>query len=276
MILTYNHLDLKRRLGLLSSCLVLLLGCSSLGSDDELILNEFTSDFVSADLWLENSHDLIRQKSSREVGGIFYSQVPGTDLSIQIFLDRDDEISLVNVPLTTSLSKTLYFDYGRLAFSETKFNDETQLMSAYADGRAYAHALPDGSTPATGQLTSALLDQNTIRSIVSIAKSYSLKEKNAAHSARITENETSILDSVSMHKDFTAVMNVRKGEKINLDLISAAPHVYFTISPSIGTDMEHKTWSGPATFTGDLEIRVFVAEDIRDGSFQLAVKHSTP
>jgi len=262
-------------MGLLSSCLVLMLACSSLGSNDDLILNEFTSDFVSADLWLENSQDLIRQKNSDEIGGIFYSQIPSTDLNIQIFLDRDNEVSLVNVPLTSSLSKTLYFDYGRLAFSETKFNDETQLMSAYADGRAYAHALPDGSTPPAGQLTSAVLDHNTIHSIISIANSYSLKEKKAVHNARITAHETSIHDSVSMHKDFTAVMNVRKGENINLDLSSDAPHVYFTISPSIGSDMEHKSWSGPATFTGDLEIRVFVAEDIRDGSFKLAVKHST-
>ena len=275
MIIAYNHIDSKRRFGIVSSCLVLLLACSSLGSEDELTLNEFTSDFVSADLWLENSRELILQKNTQAIGNTFYSEIPSDDLSVQIFLDLDNEVSQVNVPLTSSLSKTLYFDYGRLAFSETKFDGETQLMSAYADGRAYAHALPDGSTPEAGQLTSGVLNQSTIRSIISIAKNYSLKEKNATHNTRITENEMSILDSVSVQKDFIAVMNVRQGEKMNVNLISNAPHVYFTISPSNGSDMEYKSWSGPAIFTGDVEIRVFVAEDIRDGSFRLDVKHST-
>jgi hypothetical protein len=275
LIIAYNHIDSKRRFGIVSSCLVLLLACSSLGSEDELTLNEFTSDFVSADLWLENSRELILQKNTQAIGNTFYSEIPSDDLSVQIFLDLDNEVSQVNVPLTSSLSKTLYFDYGRLAFSETKFDGETQLMSAYADGRAYAHALPDGSTPEAGQLTSGVLNQSTIRSIISIAKNYSLKEKNATHNTRITENEMSILDSVSVQKDFTAVMNVRQGEKMNVNLISNAPHVYFTISPSNGSDMEYKSWSGPAIFTGDVEIRVFVAEDIRDGSFRLDVKHST-
>lgn len=271
MIFATNYIDFKRRLGLVSSSLVLLLACSSLGSDDDLTLNEFTSDFVSADLWLENSRELVNQKNSQKAGSSFYAEIPSDDLNFQVVLDQENEISQVNVPLTSSLSKTLYFEYGRLAFSETKFDGETQLMSAYADGRAYAHALPDGSTPTPGQLTSSVLDDNTIQSIISLANSYSYKEKRATHDTRIIENEISLLDSVSIDQDFTAVMNVRQGEKININLKSDAPHVYFTISPNSGSDMEYKTWRGLATFTGDLEIRVFAAEDIRDGSFKLDV-----
>ncbi|HKL40850.1 MAG TPA: hypothetical protein VJ894_09225 [Cryomorphaceae bacterium] len=272
MVAAYNYSVGKKRFGLLSSCLVVLLACSSLGSDDDPVANEFTSDFVSADLWLDNSRDLILQKNSEKVNHTLHAELPKDDLSFQIVLDQKNDVSQVNVRLTSSLSKILYFDYGRLAFSETKFDGETQLMTAYADGRAYAHALPDGGEPSAGQLTSALLNQQSIHSIISLAKGYSLKEKKATHNIRITENKMVLLDSVSIDKDFTAVVNVKQGEKMKINLTSNAPHIYFTLSPSIGSDMEYKFWAGPATFTGDLEIRVFAAEDIRDGSFKFDIE----
>jgi hypothetical protein len=262
----------KKKFGLMSSCLVLLLACSSLGSNDDLVPNEFTSDFVSADLWLENSRELIATKSAKIDRNIFYADLPSDDLKIEIILDGENEVSKVNVPITPSLSKTLYFDYGRLAFSETKLDGENYLISAYADGRAYAHALPDGSTPSLGLINSVGLTENTIRSISTLAQRYSLKEKNAIHDIRISAKDVSIPESVSLEKDFTAVMNVKQGEKISISLSSDEPHVYFTISPSFGSDMEHKSWSGPATFTGDISIRVFAAEDLRSGSFTLDVK----
>lgn len=272
MVAAYNYSVGKKRFGLLSSCLVVLLACSSLGSDDDPVANEFTSDFVSADLWLNNSRDLILQKNSEKVNHTLHAELPKDDLSFQIVLDQKNDVSQVNVRLTSSLSKTLYFDYGRLAFSETKFDGETQLMTAYADGRAYAHALTDGGEPSTEQLSGAVFNQNTIHSIISLAKGYSLKEKNSMHNIRITENKMVLLDSVSIDQDFTAVVNVKKGEKMEINLTSNAPHVYFTLFPSIGSDMEYKSWNGPTTFTGDLEIRIFVAEDIRNGSFKLDVE----
>ncbi len=256
----------------MSSCLIFLLACSSLGSDDDSVLNEFTSDFVSVDLWLENSRELIKTKNSQVDQSTFYADLPGDDLNIEIILDDENEVSKVNVPLTASLSKTLYFDYGRLSFSETKLDGENYLISAYADGKAYAHALPDGSNASMSMINGMELKEQTLQSIIALAQRYSLKEKQAKHNVRIAEKEVSIQEAVSLEKDFTAVMNVKQGEKIDISLSSKEPHVYFTISPSFGSDMEHKSWSGPATFTGDIEITVFTAEDIRDGSFALDVK----
>ena len=256
----------------MSSCLVVLLACSSLGSDDDLILNELTSDFVSSDLWIENSRELIFQINSEIDRSTYFAELPGENLSIEIVLNQNNEVSKVNVPLTPSLSKTLYFDFGRLSFAQTEMDGVNYLLSAYADSKVYAHALPDGSTPSAAQIKLAELKEHTLQSIISLAQVYSRKEKKASHNIRITEREVSVNESVELQKDFTAVMNVKQGEKIEINLSSAEPHIYFTLSPSIGSDMEHRYWRGPATFTGDIEIRVFTAEDIKDVHFKLDVK----
>ncbi|MFT6996581.1 MAG: hypothetical protein ACJAQ4_000322 [Cryomorphaceae bacterium] len=258
----------------MSLCLFFLIACSSLGFDEDPISNDFTSTFVPADLWIENSRELILRKNSPSDQSTLtlYVELPSDDLRIEVILDETNELSKVNVPLTSSLSKTLYFDYGRLAFSETKLDGENQVISAYADSRVYAHALPDGGTPSSNQIKSAELTDRTIHSIIALAQGCSRKEKNATHNVRITEKDISIQDMVALEKDFTAVMNVKQGENIDISLSCDEPHVYFTISPSIGSDMEHRFWKGPATFTGDLKITVFTAEDIIDGSFKLDVK----
>lgn len=263
---------MKKRFGIMSSCLVFLLACSSLGSDDEAISKEFTSTFVPSELWIENSRELILRLNAQIDQSTFYAELPANDLRIEVILNETNEVSKVNIPLTSSLSRTLYFDYGRLSFSETKLDGEIHLISAYADSRVYAHALPDGATPSPSQIKSAELNNDIIYSIISLSERFSLEEKNATHDVRITEKDVSILESVALEKDFTAVMNVKRGEKIDISLFCAEPHVYFTISPSIGSDMEYKLWKGSAKFTGDLKIRVFTAEVINNGSFKLDVK----
>ena len=116
------------------------------------------------------------------------------------------------------------------------------------------------------------LDKQMLESIISLAVSFSSREKRATHNFRISDRETLIADTVNLGMDFIAKMNVQKGEEIDIRLLSNEPHIYFTLTPGVGSNMEHKFWNGPAPFNGDVQIRVFAAEDIDDGRFRLSVK----
>lgn len=255
-----------------STCLIMLLACSSLGSEEDVILNELTSEYVPAELWLENGRQLISQKESSSNQRTFFAELSQSDSQIEITLDANNEVTKVSVPLKTGMTKILYFDYDRLCFSKTVEDGSETLFSAYADSRAYAHSLANGEEPTAARIREISLDKQMLESIISLAVSFSSREKRATHNFRISDRETLIADTVNLGMDFIAKMNVQKGEEIDIRLLSNEPHIYFTLTPGVGSNMEHKFWNGPAPFNGDVQIRVFAAEDIDDGRFRLSVK----
>jgi hypothetical protein len=268
----YQYSYKKRRMSMVSTCLIFLLACSSLGSEDDSAIPQFTSDYVPAELWLENGKQLISQKEAGANQSVIFAELSDDAVEIEITLDSEKEVSKVVTPLKNGLIKNLYFDYGRLCFSQVIEESGETIVSAYVDSRPYAHAMADGSEPIPARIRDITLKEETLSSIVSLALSLSNREKKATNEVRIIENERLITDTVDVENDFIATMNMQKGKKVDIQLISDEPHIYFTLAPGIGSDMEYKSWSGAASFTGDMEIRVFAAEDIEDGRFRLSVK----
>lgn len=191
---------------------------------------------------------------------------------LKITLDNNNEIHRVVQESAFGIERTYYFEKGKPAFSKVNLSAQLSVISAYADKKPYAHALEDGSVPEDGMIDAAMLSPNALSELIRIAEEFSLKEKTAAYDRRIDGFTNGISDSLRKDNEFLALINVIKGERLRIDLVSGEPHVYFTVSPNNGSDMEHKFWQGEAPITGDLAIRVFAAEVIKNGAFSLKVE----
>jgi hypothetical protein len=272
VVLTYGHSQKRQWVALTLLSFVLLWACTALESEEEANIMDPAPSYVSADLWLDNAKNLISQLERTPASKVFMAEMSGERGILEITLNNDNEVLHVLLEGPTGTQKRFFFERGRLAFSEVQLSSEISVVSAYADQKPYAHAFPDGSHPEDWLVESMGLYPGTLSELTRIAKEYSRKEKNADYDHRIQGLTASITDSLNADSEFLAILNVIKGERIRIDLSSSEPHVYFTISPNNGSDMEHTFWQGEAPITGDMAIRVFAAEMIRNGAFSLTIE----
>ncbi len=254
--------------------LVLLWACTEVATIEDESVVTYDSGFVSSDLWIDNAR-IAMDRSLQLNGKSLYAQLPQSGQTLEIVLDVDNEINrVVLMSESSSLEQIFFFEQNRIAFAQSRLAGKSVILSAFADNKAYAHAYSNGTDPESSTIRDLELNGIKISGILSTAITYSTKEKTADYDYRITKSRSDITDTLISKIGYTAIVNVKKDEKIRIDLVSGEPHVYFTLSPNAGSNMEHKFWRGTASFTGDLLIRVFSAEEIRNGAFKLVVERS--
>ena len=250
---------------------LLLWACSSIDAEEELTPTPISTSYVSSDLWLDHARSLIAEISNTDNQKVFFAEMPDNQSVLEISLDEKNRLTRVLQNDLLNREKEFYFEKGRLAFSKIKLSDGYSILSAYADQIPYAHCYSDGGEPDQNLVRTLGLKNYEISAITRLAKEYALKEINHSYNIRIEGDQAKIVEKLNEENEFKVIMNVRKDERLKIQLASKARHVYFMLSPNNGSDMEHKFWRGPSPITGDITIRVFAAEEVSDKAFELLV-----
>lgn len=222
------------------------------------------------EMWISDAENWLNLDVKTKTQYTLYAPIFDTKREVEMHFDSDRHLFLIRILNDQGYRHDLYCEEGRVAFSEhyDQKNDAEWLM-AYANGKVYAAARKSnekwkGVLPGEVHLRPQLIDSALKSGII-------YQNKEAAHPVptRILEVQSEIAGQFKDEISIPFVLNVRKGDHINIRLDDKSENAYFTIDSGKGSNMEHQRWKGIADKTGDLAITVFSVEPKRDRKFTL-------
>lgn len=258
---------------------MLLAACShSDNADFESEIAADSTDVMPKELWIADAEnwtksDLPQKKEEYTL----YATLPDSDQEIEMHFDADRrlfQIVLLNDPMFT---QNLYCEDGRIVFSNHTYKlDGSQWMAAYANGKAYASAQKTATDWKSCRMAETPIDFASVYNALKATRDFQKKELNHAYHSRFLDNQDKITATFNEEISFSFSLNVRKGDKIHIDLSDDSKDVYFIVEPNNGSNMEHSSWDGIAEKTGDMSIIVYAVNAAPGTQFTLKAEATSP
>jgi hypothetical protein len=229
------------------------------------------------DYWISDAIDLMNKHEQRKAERILMAQsLPPSDqvVVVEMFKNAFKEIYKATLNESNNQLHTYYFDDGLLAYStlvvQTPAEPQKWLV-AYAQQMPYNAALmlADGRFLPV-PLKATPLKTIYIKEIVNLVKKHELLEQSPSW-LRINTSDTLLLGEISENQQFHYSLNAIKGERIKVSLTAEEPHLFFTLKPVTGADMEHRDYEFLAAHTGDIVITVFSLRGADKQPFKLHI-----
>lgn len=225
---------------------------------------------IPEDIWIPDAENRLNIDIAKLTNYILYASLFDTKREVEMHFDSNRRLFLIRILNDLGYRHDLFFEEGRLAFSEHyDIDNNTEWIMAYANGKVYAAALKanekwKGILPEEVHLRPQLID-----SALSVGITYQNKEETSSLPGRILENRSEIASVFKHQSSIPFVLNVRKGDHISIHLEDASKNSYFTIDFGNKSQIEHQQWNGITDITGDITINVFSANPEVDRKFTL-------
>lgn len=229
-------------------------------------------------VWITDAENYLNNTENRDSTYHLFSELNNTDNDeIRMTFGPRKKLYSVDILGDANLSHQLFFENGKIIFSYHKDKSaDIEWLVAYANEKPYAAAAKNKTDWKAVNPLEIPINGRIIQLAQKQAKQYENKELRHNYSYRIKENPETINGKFNSSFSLSYAMNVRKGESIHLSLESTNNTIYFIVEPNNGSNMEHRDWSGVATFTGDLNITVFSVDTEKNQSFSLKARGVNP
>ncbi len=213
-------------------------------------------------LWLKDALDYVQLANSQPESLHLKAQVAQNGITASIFFNNDTEVFKLTVKDSLQSEHNYFFLEGLLSYSTHHLSDKiaASWLVAYAQNKPYAACSNyDSDTERiNANYTQAPINMSEVHEVVRLVELLEHRENSHAYDKRIDGKREYIKDELSQEdNEKIYVVNTAKGEKLRVSLSSVSPYLFFNILPNNGINMEHKSWEGSATITGDLIIKVF-------------------
>lgn len=225
------------------------------------------------DLWIADAVNWTDLDLKKREEYRLYSTFANTGKEIEMHFDPDRKLFLIKLLSDPNLEQNLFCEEGRIVFSNhSSLNDSAQWMAAYANGKAYAAAQKTSGDWKSLGISEVPIDFNAINAALKTADSYQQKERKHAYQGRFLDNLEKITATFNTEISLSFSLNVRKGDRVQIDLTDDSKDVYFIVEPNNGSNMEHRSWDGIAEKTGDMSIIVYSVDAEPGKEFTLKAK----
>ncbi len=248
-------------------------GCGYTSAEGD---SEASSVYLPKDMWTPNALEVILASDTQKEWLKLYGEIQEQNAHTILYFNDKKEIYKILIEDGSQYIHHYYFQDGLLSFSghlDKKQEDPRNWLIAYAQNKPY--------TAATGifqneiqeaDLAHIPIDGQTINNLISYSKRIEKIEKSESLSQRLLASKEIRKDILEGDADKMFSRNVRKGEELRIKLDAKNPHLFFTISPNNGSNMEYRYWEGRMKQTGDIRITVFSSEEIKIEEFTLTVE----
>ena len=228
------------------------------------------------DLWIADAENWTTLDLQKKEDYMLYSTYSNSDKEIEMHFDPEKRLFLVRLLSDPKYTQNLFCEEGRIVFSNhTSKNDSSQWMAAYANGKAYAAAEKTSGEWRSRGIEEVPIDFAAVNAALKTAANYQHKELKQSYHSRFLDNQERITAAFNSEISLSFSLNVRKGDKVNIDLSDDSKDVYFIVEPNNGSNMEHSSWNGTAEKTGDMSIVVYSVNAEPGKKFTLKAK-ATP
>lgn len=252
-------------------------GCNPLTTSDFESDNQSDSSAVMPkDLWIADAENYTELDLNKKDEYKLYSTYSNSNQEIEMHFDPEKRLFLVRLLNDPKVNQNLFCEEGRIVFSNhTNQMDSSQWMAAYANGKVYATAQKASGDWKSRGIEEAPIDFNAVNAALKTAAQYQRKELKQPYHSRFFDNQEKITAAFNTEISLSFSLNVRKGDKVNIDLTDDSKDVYFIVEPNNGSNMEHSSWDGIAEKTGDMSIIVYSVNAEPGKRFTLKAK-ATP
>jgi hypothetical protein len=232
---------------------------------------------IPEEIWLSDALEHTRHSDESKEYMALRAELRSQPGEVRLYFDDELEVYKAHLTDSLQLEHDYYFIEGSLSYSVHKRPDATGSMwvMAWAVNKPYAAAtLHSGGEWVSCDPTEAPSRTGQAVELVRLVEVLEQREHSRYYDKRIEGMGAMIADMLpGQIGQRTYAINTRKGETWRIKLQSDEPHVYFTLTPNNGSDMEWKTWEGKASITGDLVVRVFsLKKSNADQPFQLRIE----
>lgn len=238
---------------------VLAAGCNQFpNSEFESDSEAHTAAVMPKDLWISDAQNWSELDLQKKEDYKLYSTYSNSDKEIEMHFDPEKRLFLVRLLNDPTYTQNLFCEEGRIVFSNhINQSDSSQWMAAYANGKAYAAAEKTGNEWNSRGIEEVPIDFLAVNAALLTAADYQHKELKQGSHTRFLDNQERITAAFDSEISLSFSLNVRKGDKVNIDLTDDSKNVYFIVEPNNGSNMEHSNWNGIAEKTGDMSIVVY-------------------
>ncbi|NEN23662.1 hypothetical protein G3O08_09125 [Cryomorpha ignava] len=256
---------------------LLLTGCNTRDSSEfESTIEAEPASVMPKDLWIADAENWTNLDLKKKEDYKLYSTYSNSDKEIEMHFDPEKKLFLVRLLNDPKFNQNLFCEEGRIVFSNhSTQNDSSQWMAAYANGKAYAAAEKAAGDWKSRGIDEVPIDFNAVNAALKTAADYQRKELKQSYHSRFLDNQERITAAFNSEISLSFSLNVRKGDKVNIDLTDDSKDVYFIVEPNNGSNMEHSSWDGIAEKTGDMAIIVYAVNAQPGKKFTLKAK-ATP
>lgn len=229
------------------------------------------------DFWITDAETWTGLDLEKKEEYKLYSTYSNSDKEIEMHFDAGKRLFLVRILDEPGFQHDLYCEEGRIVFSNhTSLADSTQWMAAYANGKVYAAALKTSRNWKSCAPEETPVDFSEINSALKTAAHFQNKELKKIYYGRFLDNQNKITAAFDSEISLSFSLNVRKGDKVYIDLSDDSKDVYFIVEPNNGSNMEHSTWTGIAEKSGDMSILVYAINAAPGKQFTLKAMATSP
>jgi len=253
--------------------ILLAFSCGYPSSDGD---SDTASASLPKDIWTPHALEVILACDSQKEWLKLYGEIQEQSALTTLFFNEKKQIYKILIEDGSQFIHHYYFQDGLLSFSshlDKKKEDARNWLIAYAQNKPY--------TAATGIFQNEIHEADlayipinglAVTNLVNYARSIEKSEKAEAMSQRLLASKEVRKDILEGETDKIFTRNVRKGEELRIKLDAKKQHLFFTISPNNGSNMEYRYWEGMMKHTGDIKITVFSSEEIKTEAFTLTVE----
>lgn len=234
--------------------------------------------FIPNSLWISEAEALYNKSQNTDSTYFLFSEVDTDDPNeIRMLFSREGKLISVERLTKTDQRQELFYENGKIAFLQlSDRRSNVAWLLAFANEKPYAAATRGSGRWTASNPDDISLDANLLAKIDREAKTFVKKEAARRYKDRFEGNADSHSAEFQSEGECLYVCNLRKGEKFEVNLSSPDPGIYFTLKPNNGSDMEHRSWTGTATESGDITLTVFTVNDEPGQKFTLSVKRINP
>ena len=273
--LTYRFCERRFLSCIFPTAVWFFISCSNSGNPLPPEANDTDTSFIPNSVWVSEAENWIGISDRLDSAYFLYASLDGFDgRELRMLFGPRNMLYTAEILGDSAFDYTLYFENQKVIFSRL-FNrsENEEKLVAYANEKPYAAAVKKGQSWVPIHPEEFLIHPQLLSTAENRAKSYLRREQNRNKAFRVDQNQT-IEGQFTGKEGLVYLINLRKGEQLNLNLVSAPPDVFFRLSPDDGSGLDHRNWQGKVPHSGDVKITVFSVAEKPGSRFSLRLSRS--